>query len=73
MRKSRASLMCAIKTVSDWIKAAPLLQPLCITTFFAPVVDSEIPLSLRCLCLRVICADQLELVSRLLTGQISAP
>jgi len=37
MRKSRASLMCPIKTVfSDWIKAAPSVSSLCIiTTFYA--------------------------------------
>src|SRR6266852_4040261 len=64
MHKSRGCLMCAIKTVSDWTTSAPLLLPPYITTFLRPC-RVQIPLSLPCLCLQVISADQLELVSRL--------
>jgi hypothetical protein len=66
MPKSRGGLMCAITAVSDWIKSAPPLQAPLYNHLLAPPVKCEI-LSLRCLCLQAICADQLELVSRLLS------
>ncbi len=70
MRKSRAGLMCAIKAVSDWITSAPRLQPPYITTLLRPGKVQN-PLSLPCLCLQAISADQLELVSRLPAEHIS--
>jgi hypothetical protein len=64
VRKSCGGLVCAIKAVPDWIISTPLLQPPYITTLLRPC-RVQIPLSLPCLCLRVISADQLVLVSRL--------
>jgi hypothetical protein len=56
--------VCAIKVILYWITSAPLLLPPYITTFLRQCTV-QIPLSLPCLCLRAISADQLELVSRL--------
>jgi len=41
MRKSRANLMCAIKTVSDRIKGEAPLGPPLNNNLFAPVVENE--------------------------------
>jgi hypothetical protein len=53
-----------IKAVSNWITPAPVLVPPYITTFLRRC-RVPFPLSLPCLCLLAISADQLEPVSAL--------